>query len=75
MTEIKTRPDGSVGARFVGDAGHYDITLRVYVRSLLGKDLPDQRTVENKISDLLLALPRLDEGAEWDVSATSLPDS
>jgi hypothetical protein len=73
-SSIKTRPDGPIGARFVGDAGHYDIKMRVYVRSAMSKELPDQRQVENKISDLLLAMPRLDEGAEWDVSSTSLPD-
>jgi hypothetical protein len=71
---LETRPDGPVGARHVGDTGHYDIKIRVYVRSGAGKELPEQRQVENKISDLLLAMPRLDEGAEWDVSATSLPE-
>lgn len=60
-----------LGARFIGDAGHHDIKMRIYVRSAMGKELPDQREVENKISDLLLALPRLDEGVDWDVSSTS----
>jgi hypothetical protein len=71
---IKARPDGNIPARYLGDSGHYDICLRVYVRASMGKDIPSQRMVENKISDLLLAMPRLDEGAEWDVSATSLPE-
>lgn len=52
----------------------HDITIRVYVRAKRGK-LPTKREVENKISDLLLAQPRLDDGADWDVSATSLPPS
>lgn len=52
----------------------YDITIRVYVRAKPGK-LPTKRDVENKISELLLAQPRLDDGADWDVSATSLPPS
>lgn len=53
--------------------GHYDITMRVYVRTAPEGKLPDQRTVENTISSLLLGLPRLDSGAFWDVSGTSLP--
>lgn len=73
MAIVKTRSDGPVGARHIGNTGYYDITMRVYVRSAMGKELPDQRQVENKISDLLLDMPRLDEGAEWDVSSTSLP--
>lgn len=73
MEHIKTRPDVPVGARYVGDAGHHDIHLRVYVRSAMGKDLPDQQQVEDRVSELLLAMPRLDEGADWDVSATMLP--
>jgi hypothetical protein len=70
---MKTRPDGDVPARYVGDAGHYDICIRVYVRAPMGENIPSQRVVENRISDLLLAMPRLDEGAKWDVSATALP--
>ena len=70
---MRTRSDGSIPASIVGDAGHYDIVLRVYWRSQRGKDGPNQRDVENRISDLLLAMPRLDTGADWDVSATSLP--
>jgi hypothetical protein len=70
---MKTR-DRPVGARYVGDAGHYDIRLRIYVRSAKGETLPSKRDVENKISDLLLAQKRLDDGAKWDVSATSIPD-
>jgi hypothetical protein len=71
----RTRDDGPVGARHVGDAGHHDIKIRVYVRSPMGKPLPSQRQVENKISDLLLAMPRLDDDPQpdWDVSATSIP--
>jgi hypothetical protein len=70
------RPDGAVSARLIGEAGHHDVHMRIYVRSPMGKDLPTQREVENKISDLLLAQPRLDEeGVDWDVSATScLPE-
>lgn len=70
---MKTRADGSIPASIVGDAGHYDIRIRVYVRSYRGEDLPSRRDVENRIADLLLAMPRLDTGAKWDVSATSLP--
>jgi hypothetical protein len=71
---MKTRPDGDIPARYLGDAGHYDICMRVYVRAPMGANIPSQQTVENKISDLLLAMPRLDKGAPWDVSATSLPE-
>lgn len=53
----------------------YDITMRVYVRAPEGRELPTQRSVEDMISSLLLAMPRLEEGAPWDVSATSLPET
>jgi hypothetical protein len=68
---VKTRPDGTISARYVGDAGHYDIRMRIYVRAPMGKSIPSQQEVENKISDLLLSMPRLDAGAAWDVSATA----
>ena len=70
------RPDGAVSARLIGEAGHYDVHMRIYVRAPRGKDLPSRREVENRISDLLLDQPRLDEeGVDWDVSATScLPE-
>jgi hypothetical protein len=70
------RPDGAVSARLIGETGHYDVHMRIYVRSPQGKELPSRREVENRISDLLLDQPRLDEeGIDWDVSATScLPD-
>lgn len=71
--QSRPRPDGPVGARLIGEAGHYDIKMRIYVRSPSGKELPSQREVENRISDLLLDQPRLDEeGVDWDVSATSI---
>jgi hypothetical protein len=70
--QSKTRPDGPIGTRHIGETGHIDVRMRIYVRSPTGRDLPGQREVENKISDMLLAQPRLDEGVDWDVSATSL---
>jgi hypothetical protein len=52
----------------------HTIIMRIYVRSAVGKRLPTRREVENKVSDLLLGMPRLDEdGVDWDVSATSIP--
>jgi len=69
------RPDGPISATSIGETGHHDILLRVYVRSQKGEELPSKREVENKISNLLLAMPRLDEeGVAWDVSATSIPE-
>ena len=72
---MKTRPDGLIPTAIVGETHHYDILMRVYVRSYRGLVLPDKRAVENRISDLLLSMPRLDTGTEWDVSATSLPSN
>jgi len=71
---FRSRKD-PIGGRFLGGTADYTITMKVYVRSAIGQEVPDQRTVENKITSLLLAQPRLDEGAFWDVAATSIPGS
>lgn len=72
-SQARGRPDGVVNAKLVGEAGHYDVHMRIYVRAPMGKEMPSRREVENRISDLLLDQPRLDEeGVDWDVSATSL---
>jgi hypothetical protein len=63
-----------LGARFIGDMGEVMVLMRIYTRSAMGKPLPTRREVENKISNLLLAEPRLDEGVDWDVAATSIPN-
>jgi hypothetical protein len=53
----------------------HDIKIRVYTRAPEGKNPPSKQDVENKICDLILAMPRIDNGSEWDVIATSLlPD-
>lgn len=53
----------------------YPIMMNVYVRAKDIHHLPTIRQVEDKISNLLLALPREgEEGYEgWDVSGTCLP--
>jgi hypothetical protein len=73
--EVMTRREREkpVGARFVGDTGEMTVIMKIYTRSAIGKLLPTRREVEDKISNLLLAEPRLDEGVDWDVHATSIP--
>lgn len=51
----------------------YRIEMNVFVRSVENATLPSQRDVENRISSLLLNMPRLCKGVGWDVSGTSLP--
>ena len=51
----------------------YNVRMLVYVRHACPDTPPSRRDIENKISNLLLAMPRLDEGASWDVAATSIP--
>jgi len=53
---------------------HYDIHIRVYITARAHDYIPTQREAENRIADLLLAMPRLEEGADWHVHATSLPE-
>ena len=51
----------------------YYIQMKVFVRSAENTNLPCQRDVEDEISNLLLQMPGLDDGADRDVSGTSLP--
>lgn len=51
---------------------HYDINIHVFIRRT-GDRTPTKHAVEDTITRLLLAMPRLNEGAAWDVSAVLIP--
>jgi len=70
--KLKTRNGGLARERFGGNVTEVDIEMRVYVRSRLGKEHPQFSEVENKICGLLLGLPRIDNSADWDISAVKI---
>jgi len=74
MSERKERIEDEYDNSPDVETDQHDITIRVYVRAKKGR-LPTKRDVENYISTTLLSGPRLCDGDDWDVSATSLPDS